>query len=122
MADNVKAVLAEIEQIDGFIAAAVAHGESGMAMGIAGGTSGFNIEIAVAANSQVVKAKAKAMKALNLEGGIEDILITLRDQYHIIRPLRKNPIVFIYIALDRSKSNLAMARFQIASLEEKLVL
>lgn len=122
MADNIKEVLAELEKIDGFIAAAIAHGESGMAMGTVGGHSGFNIEVAVAANSQVVKAKAKAMKALNLDGGIEDILITLRDQYHIIRPLKKNPIIFMYIALDRSKSNLAMARFQVASLEEKLAL
>lgn len=122
MADNVKEVLAEIEKIDGFIAAAVAHGESGMAMGVVGGGSGFNIEVAVAANSQVVKAKAKAMKALKLNGGIEDILITLHDQYHIIRPLRDNPIVFIYLALERSKSNLAMARFKVASLEEKLTL
>lgn len=120
MADNIKEVLAELEQIDGFIAAAIAHGESGMAMGVAGGRDSFNIEVAVAANSQVVKAKNKAMKALKLDGGIEDILITLNGQYHIIRPLKSHPIVFIYVALDRDKSNLAMARFKIADLEGKL--
>ena len=115
-------MLADLEQIDGFIAAAVAHGESGMAMGTSGGGSGFNIEVAVAANSQVVKAKTKAIKALKLEGGIEDILITLETQYHIIRPLRDNPIVFIYLSLERERANLAMARFQVASAEQKLKL
>ena len=120
MADNVKEILKELEQIDGFIAAAIAHAESGMAMGTAGGGSAFNIEVAVAANSQVVKSKVKAMQALKLDGGIEDILITLPSQYHIIRPYEKNPVVFIYLALDRQKANLAMARFNVASAESSL--
>ena len=121
MPNNVKESLNKLQQIDGFIAAAVAHGESGMSMGQIT-SAGFNIEVAVAANSQVVKAKLKAMTALKIGGGIEDILITLEDQYHLIRPMKKNPIVFIYLAVDRAKANLAMARFTLQSIEDELVI
>ncbi len=95
MANHVKEVLAETAQIDGFIAVAVAHGD-----GVAGGKSEFNIEIAVAANSRGVKARA--MKALNLSGSIEGSLITLDTQYQIIRPLHENSIHRVHRCRARS--------------------
>ena len=54
------------------------------------------------------------------DGGIEDILITLSKQYHIIRPTEADPNVFMYLVLGRARSNLAMARYQLAKLESKL--
>ena len=67
--------------LDGFIAAAVADSSSGMMLGSEQGSSNFDINVAAAVNTEVVKAKMKAMKALKLTTGIEDILITLGDQY-----------------------------------------
>jgi hypothetical protein len=112
--------LKEIQKISGFIAAAVGHADSGMAMGTLGGGSDFNIDVAVATNTEVVKAKLKAMQALKVKGSIEDILITLEDQYHLIRPLTANPAVFIYVAMSREGSNLAVTRFKLAEIEKKL--
>jgi hypothetical protein len=68
-----------------------------------------------------VRAKRKTMKALSLGDHIEDILITLGKQYHLIRPLSSNDALFIYVMLDKGRANLAMARHQLAQVEKDLV-
>ncbi|MCY1054950.1 hypothetical protein [Nannocystis sp. SCPEA4] len=109
-------------EIDGSIAAAIVDSESGMTLATAGGGAAFDIEVAAAANTNVVQAKLKAMNALRLSDELEDILITLGKQYHIIRPLRRAPAVFYYIACDRNKTNLAMARRTLAEIEHATTL
>lgn len=94
---------------------------SGMALGQAGG-AGFNLEIAAAGNTQVMRAKMQVMKNLNLPHKIEDILITLDKQYHLIRPLQfsGNGKLFLYLALNRDQANLAMARYRLEEIESSL--
>ena len=117
---NVKDSLSKLNSIDGFVGAALVDSESGMLLGQEGG-GGLNLEVAAAGNTEVVKAKRKTMANLGFKDGIEDILITLGKQYHIIRPLRSRPGVFFYLALERSRANLAMARLGLADVEKELV-
>lgn len=115
---NIKLSLDEIMKIDGAQCAAVVDSGSGMMLGDVG--SGVDMEIAAAGNTEVVRAKLKTMKALGLKDVIEDILITLGSAYHIIRPMADKEGIFIYTVLDKSKSNLAMARRKIAEVEKTL--
>lgn len=117
---NIKDSLSKLNQIDGFVGAALVDSESGMLLGQEGG-GGLNLEVAAAGNTEVVKAKRKTMGNLGLKETIEDILITLGKQYHLIRPLRGRPTLFFYVALDRSRANLAMARIALADVEKDLV-
>ena len=94
--------------LDGALAAAVVDADSGMMLGGVG--TGIDLELAAAGNTEVIRSKLKTMKSLNLAGGIEDILITLGKQYHILRPLQAKDGIFVYLVLDRAKSNLALAR------------
>lgn len=67
---------------------------------------------------EVVRAKMRTMKALEISESIEDILITLGSQYHIIRPV--GDTLFFYVAFDKEKGNLAMARHTLASVAKEL--
>lgn len=105
---SVNETLNVILQLDGAICAALVDSNSGMMLGSVG--TGVDLEVAAAGNTEVVRAKMKTMKSLGLADKIEDILITLGKQYHIIRPVDTKPGLFLYIVLDKAKSNLAMAR------------
>jgi hypothetical protein len=93
---------------DGALCAALVDSNSGMMLGNAG--TGLDLELAAAGNTEVMRAKLKTMKSLGLNDVIEDILITLGKQYHIIRPLQAKAGIFLYLVLDKGKANLAMSR------------
>ena len=103
---------------DGAMCAAVVDHESGMMLGSVG--SGVDLEVAAAGNTEVMRAKAKTMRSLGLNDVIEDILITLGKQYHIIRPIATKAGIFMYLVLDKGKSNLALARRSCAEVESGL--
>lgn len=104
----------EIMSINGAIAAAVVDWESGMTLGMRS-FGNFDIELAAAGNAEVVKAKMATMKSTHLNGAIKDMLITLTGQIHIISIVDGHPELFLYVALDSSKANLALARNKMQS-------
>lgn len=108
-----------LEEITGFIGGCVVDSDTGL-MIASHKVGSFDLEGAGAANTEVVKAKNAAIKALGLNDSIEDILITLGQQFHLIRPLEANPSVFIYVALDKKGANLGMARLQVKKVEQTL--
>lgn len=95
--------------VNGFIAVAVTEIETGLSFGNLTVDTAFDPELAAAYNLEVVKAKLNAVKALNLNQDIEDILITLSNQIHII-DISPNKKFMIYLAADASKANLGMTR------------
>jgi predicted regulator of Ras-like GTPase activity (Roadblock/LC7/MglB family) len=113
--------LQKLMELDGCLGGCAVDSNSGMMLG-AVGAGNFNFEVAAAVNTEVVRAKRKAMKALGLADHIEDILISLGKQFHLIRPLTTNDAIFIYVVLDRSKANLAMARIKLAAVEKEVKL
>jgi hypothetical protein len=115
-----KEALTKLAELEGFIGACIVDSNSGMMLGSLGGSGELNLELAAAGNTEVVRAKRKTMKTLGLTDPIEDILITLGKQYHLIRPLTANDALFVYVALDRKKANLALARHQLLTAEKDL--
>lgn len=117
---TIKQALDESLQIDGAMCAALVDSASGMILGQAG--TGVDLELAAAGNTEVVRAKLKTMRSLGLNDTIEDILITLGKQYHIIRPIASKEGLFLYFVLDKGKSNLALARRKLQEVETSIVI
>ncbi len=118
---NIETALKEAMTVDGALGAALVDYDSGMSLGVIGGGPGLDLELAAAGNTEVVRAKMRTLASLDMDDTIEDILITLGKQYHLIRPLASSKsALFLYVALDRSRSNLALARHSLKRIENGL--
>lgn len=53
---------------------------------------------------------------------IQDVLVTLESQYHLIRMCDHHENIFIYVVIDRDQGNLGLARRKIDQIDEVLEL
>lgn len=114
---NEKALLDAIAGIEadvnGVIATAAVDLESGMTLAAKSNRAEFDLTVASAYNSELVKQKLKIMKALKLNANLEDMVLTLTDQIHVIKIL-PGGASFLYLAADRGATNLAILRSAVA--------
>jgi len=120
---NIETALKEAMAIEGALGAALVDWDSGMPLGTLGGGKYLDLELAAAGDTEVVRAKMRTIQSLNLNDSIEDILITLNKQYHLIRLMSDAHgahNLFLYLVLDRQKANLALARLNLKRIETDL--
>ncbi|WP_037586624.1 hypothetical protein [Stenoxybacter acetivorans] len=109
-----KHIVTEMMKIDGAVLASIVDYETGMV--VAGESqSNLDIDFATAGAASIVNAQSKSLTLLDIKAEIDDILVTLDDQYHITRVLRKSSDtaghpLFLYLVLQRNSSPLALAR------------
>jgi hypothetical protein len=120
---NIEVALKEAMSIDGALGACLVDWESGMSLGAMGGDKYLDLDVAAAGNTEIVRAKMRTMESLRLDDAIEDILVTLGKQYHLVRLLkgaRNAQGLFLYLVLDRSRANLALARHRLKQIESEI--
>ncbi len=118
---NIDTALKEAMSIAGAVGVALVDYESGMSLGTSGGGEWLDLDVAAAGNTEVVRSKLRVMSSLALNDTIEDILITLHRQYHLIRLMNSSRnSLFLYLVLDRERANLALARHYLKRIEADL--
>lgn len=80
----------------------------------------LSLGVAAPGNTDVVRSKYEVMQNLGLDDKIVDILMTLTTQYHLVRILERDQSLFLYVALSKEQSNLAMARHKLMQIERAL--
>ncbi len=108
--------------IDGAIGAALVDGSSGFTLGVAGDGQ-RDMTIAAAGNTDVVRAELRTLEMLGSDDALEDMLITLDSEYHLLRLLRSGRTsgsLFLYLVLVKSRANLGLARVQLRRIEAEL--
>ena len=117
---NVEHSLDMAANIKGAFAVALVDFESGMMLGSRGGSAEFDLDVAAPGNSDVVRTKLEVVQKLGLREAVEDILITLDSQYHLLRLIRgTDEKLFFYLVLNRAQANLAMARRDLRVIEQE---
>ena len=122
---DVETALKEAMVVDGALGAALVDWDSGMPLGTLGGGKYLDLDLAAAGNTEVIRAKMRTVESLRLNDQVEDILITLNTQYHLIRLLRNSDgahNLFLYLVLDRAKANLALARHHLRRIDQNLAI
>jgi len=102
-------VLEEARKIDGALAAAVVDATSGVVLGQVG-------EESPKLAKDVVLAALRGIRASQPEDRLEDIMLTLGRQYHVIRFLDSGHELFVHLVIDRERGSLGLARQQLAKL------
>jgi hypothetical protein len=112
--------LSQVIAFDGAMSVALVDGDTGMILGNAGIAE--DLELAAAGASVMLRARRATVTTLGLDDEVEDLLVTLSTQLQIIRPLAKNPKIFLYMIVDKERSSLAMARFKASEAGDKLAI
>ncbi|MCX4452339.1 hypothetical protein OOK58_09460 [Streptomyces sp. NBC_01728] len=115
--------LRQTVRLDGTRGAAVVDYVSRMTLGTLGNPDGLDLDQAACGDTDVVRAKLSAMELIGYAPTrMEDILITLDTEYHLIRPLvrRTHEGLFLYVVLDRDRTDLNTVRKELRRIEELL--
>jgi CheY-like chemotaxis protein len=102
-------ILDEARKIDGALGATVVDAETGVVLAQVG-------EESPAMAKELVLAALRGTHARQLDDQIEDIMLTLGKQYHVIRFLDGGHERFLHLVLDRERGSLGLARHQLAKL------
>ncbi|MEV5611011.1 hypothetical protein [Streptomyces sp. NPDC052225] len=126
--------LLEAMRLPGARGASVVDWTSGLALGTVGDSPNGDHEATAAEAAEVARLTAEHRAFAPADGAdwtangaeppVEDVIITSRDGYHLLRFVRTSfdSSVFLHLWLDRSDGNLALARLRLGDLADRLVL
>ena len=116
-------LLERVRQIEGLVAGCLVDASTGMLLGSARSEQELNVPVAAAGAADVAHAISLMSAELAAEGGLEDVIITLKGHYHLIRRFSPAPKLdfLLLVVLDRAGTNLAMALRQLRDLDVSFV-
>jgi hypothetical protein len=121
--DHTRAVqqLAEMLTLDGLLGCAVVDATNGLILAREGrDDEGIDLDVAAAASTQALKAHKAAARSMGLADPIEEVMTSAGTRHHIMRQLSRYPDLFLFVLLDRHRTNLALARYKLMEVEREM--
>lgn len=112
---NWGAMLDEAMTLPGAVAAALVDYRDGATLGTRGTECGHDVALSASRNAKVVRAKLEVMREVGADAAVEDIVMTLDVEHHVIQ-LLEGTSLFVYLVLDKGTGNLGMARHRLAAI------
>lgn len=115
-------VLADTAAVEGLLGCAVVHAASGLALArrTLDDAPAFDVELASAAATQLLRAQRLVAANLGLAAPLEDLVACAGSRLFVLRTVARHPELFVFALFDQQRTNLALARHRLAELEKAL--
>lgn len=111
-------VVERLRRLDGYAAAMMIDSQSGVVLGGDGDVSSPEIQTAAAGYCELYRMERALVDRLGVADEIEDVVITLSKQYHVLHAVAGDPSLLLCVALDRASASLGLARYAIAAADQ----
>lgn len=113
--------LSPLAKLDGVMGTCLVDCRSGQILGSLDNRSAIDLSKIATHYVELMLVERRMLKNLDLKGQLEDMLIALNDQYHVVRPLAGvNDGLFVFMILHRATANLGMTRHSLRDFEKTL--
>jgi predicted regulator of Ras-like GTPase activity (Roadblock/LC7/MglB family) len=119
--EHAKNSLAELVTIDGFLCCAIVDSSNGLVVAREQRAEDVDVERAAAACAQVLRAHRLAARSMGLPDHIEEVTVGTGTRHQLMRTVSRHPELFLFVLLNKQRSNLSLARFKLMEVEKSLV-
>ena len=117
-----KEALSGMLGVDGLLGCAVVDSTTGLALAReTRGDANIDMELSAAACAQMLRAHRQAARGMGLAEHVDEIITSAGARQQVIRTVSRLPDLFLVLLLDKQRTNLALARYQLMELERGLV-
>jgi predicted regulator of Ras-like GTPase activity (Roadblock/LC7/MglB family) len=112
---SIDETLERVLEIDGVVAASLLESTTGLVLASARVSEVVDPSLVASAATDIVRLLGDMAARLGLEDELEDVVVTLRGRYHILRlvgGLLPEPVILV-ATLERPEANLAMAHLEL---------
>lgn len=115
---HLERVVTSLRRLDGYTAAMLIDGQSGVVVGGDGDGAHPDMQIAATGYCEIYRLERDLVATIGVTDHIEDVVITLSSQYHLLHAIPNHPSLLLCVVLDRHTANLGLARYAITAADE----
>ena len=113
--------LASLLKLDGLLGCALVEAASGLVLAHeTRDPESLDMEVAAASCAQVLAAHRSAAVTMGLADPIDEVITTAGSRHVLIRALQRHADLVLVALLEKNRTNLALARFQLLEVERSL--
>jgi len=114
--------LAGMLSLDGLLGCAVVDGTTGLVLARETREDHpVDMDLVAAGCAQVLRAHGQAARSMGMAEQVDEVMTTAGPRQQVVRTLSRHPDLFLVAMLDKHRTNLALARFQLMEVERGLM-
>jgi len=113
--------LAGLLKLDGLLGCALVDATTGFVLAHeARDDQPLDMELAAAAAAQILRSHQESARSMGLNDPVDEVIVTAGARHVLIRAMQRHADMFIVALLEKHRTNLALARFQLLEVDRSL--